>query len=115
MAKNFVKRSTRHSGPDQVTEHAPPETRTSDELPAVPRRPAADEADVIVVGPGPAGSTTAFYLAQSGLDVLLLAKSSFPRGKVCGDGLTRRAVKALLGMGISHSAQDGVAGDKIRL
>ena len=71
------------------------------------RRPPADEADVIVVGAGPAGATTAFYLAQSGLDVLLLEKSRFPREKVCGDGLTPRAVKALVGMGISVTEQDG--------
>ena len=63
----------------------------------------AEEADVIVVGAGPAGSTTAFYLAQAGLDVLLLEKSRFPREKVCGDGLTPRAVKALAGMGIDIS------------
>jgi geranylgeranyl reductase family protein len=79
-----------------VTEHAPP----AQKLPA-------DEADVIVVGAGPAGATTAFYLAQSGLDVLLLEKSRFPREKVCGDGLTPRAVKTLVSMGISVSEQDG--------
>jgi len=60
-----------------------------------------------VVGAGPAGATTAFYLAQSGLDVLLLEKSRFPREKVCGDGLTPRAVKALVGMGIKVGEQDG--------
>jgi geranylgeranyl reductase family protein len=60
-----------------------------------------------VVGAGPAGSTTACYLAQSGLDVLLLEKSRFPREKVCGDGLTPRAVKALVSMGISVSEKDG--------
>jgi len=80
-----------------VTEHAPP----------APNQPPADEADVIVVGAGPAGATTAFYLAQSGLDVLLLEKSRFPREKVCGDGLTPRAVKALVGMGIKVGEQDG--------
>jgi menaquinone-9 beta-reductase len=66
-----------------------------------------DEADVIVVGAGPAGSTTAFYLAQAGLHVLLLEKSRFPREKVCGDGLTPRAVKALAGMGIDISERSG--------
>ena len=89
-----------------MTEHQPPAARASNGRGAVPRR-AADEADVVVVGAGPAGSTTAFYLAQAGLDVLLLEKSRFPREKVCGDGLTPRGVKALVGMGISVSEQDG--------
>ena len=60
-----------------------------------------------MVGAGPAGSTTAYYLAQAGLDVLLLEKSRFPREKVCGDGLTPRGVRALVAMGISVSEQDG--------
>ena len=87
-----------------MTEHAPPNTATGDG--AGHRRP-ADQADVIVVGAGPAGSTTAFYLAQAGLDVLLLEKSRFPREKVCGDGLTPRGVRALVAMGISVSEEDG--------
>jgi geranylgeranyl reductase family protein len=58
------------------------------------------DADVVVVGAGPGGSTTAYHLAQAGLDVLLLEKSQFPREKVCGDGLTPRAVKQLVAMGI---------------
>src|SRR6516165_8859869 len=69
--------------------------------------PPADSADVIVVGAGPAGSSTAFHLAQAGLDVLLLEKSIFPREKVCGDGLTPRAVKQLVSMGIPLQAEDG--------
>jgi geranylgeranyl reductase family protein len=69
--------------------------------------PPTEEADVIVVGAGPAGATTAFYLAQAGLDVLLLEKATFPREKVCGDGLTPRAVKALVAMGIDVSESNG--------
>jgi len=65
------------------------------------------DADVIVVGAGPGGSATAHALAQSGLDVLLLEKTAFPREKVCGDGLTPRAVKSLVDMGIDTSPANG--------
>jgi geranylgeranyl reductase family protein len=64
-------------------------------------------ADVVVVGAGPAGSTTAFHLAQAGLDVLLLEKSGFPREKVCGDGLTPRGVKQVLALGVDPRPEDG--------
>ena len=65
------------------------------------------DADVIVVGAGPGGSSAAHHLAQSGLDVLLLEKATFPREKVCGDGLTPRAVKSLVRMGIDTSEANG--------
>jgi menaquinone-9 beta-reductase len=71
-------------------------------------QPAANrDADVIVVGAGPAGSATAYHLASAGHDVLLLEKTAFPREKVCGDGLTPRAVTALVSMGIDTSEQAG--------
>ncbi|WP_239308494.1 MULTISPECIES: FAD-dependent oxidoreductase, partial [unclassified Frankia] len=60
----------------------------------------AEHADVIVVGAGPGGSAAAYHLARTGLDVVLLEKTSFPREKVCGDGLTPRAVRSLIEMGI---------------
>jgi menaquinone-9 beta-reductase len=62
------------------------------------------EADVIVVGAGPGGSACAFHLARHGVKVLLLEKSEFPREKVCGDGLTPRAVKQIIAMGIDPGA-----------
>ncbi|MDX6204595.1 MAG: menaquinone-9 beta-reductase [Frankiales bacterium] len=65
------------------------------------------DADVVVVGAGPGGSAAAYHLAQAGLDVALLEKTTFPREKVCGDGLTPRAVKALVGMGIDVSEDAG--------
>jgi menaquinone-9 beta-reductase len=66
-----------------------------------------NSADVIVVGAGPAGSATAHHLAQAGLDVLLLEKTEFPREKICGDGLTPRAVTQLVRMGIDTSVENG--------
>jgi geranylgeranyl reductase family protein len=66
-----------------------------------------ERADVIIVGAGPSGSATAAYLAMAGLDVLLLEKAAFPREKVCGDGLTPRAVRELITLGIPTPAEDG--------
>ena len=65
------------------------------------------EADVLVVGAGPAGSATATHLARRGLDVALLEKSQFPREKVCGDGLTPRATRQLIRLGIDTSVEAG--------
>jgi len=65
------------------------------------------DAEVIVVGAGPAGSTVATYLARAGVDVLLLEKTTFPRDKVCGDGLTPRGVKQLIDLGLDMSPEAG--------
>ncbi len=66
-----------------------------------------DDADVIVVGAGPAGATAAHYCAQAGLSVIVLEKARFPRDKICGDGLTPRAVSELVTMGVPIREQDG--------
>ena len=65
------------------------------------------DADVVVVGAGPAGSATATHLARSGLRVSLLEKSKFPREKVCGDGLTPRGTRQLIRLGIDTSTEAG--------
>jgi geranylgeranyl reductase family protein len=64
-------------------------------------------ADVIVVGAGPGGSAAARYLADRGLDVALLEKSVFPREKVCGDGLTPRATRQLIRLGVDTTEEAG--------
>ena len=51
--------------------------------------------DAIVIGAGPAGSTTAHRLAEAGASVLLVDRARFPRDKPCGGGLTWRAVREL--------------------
>lgn len=68
---------------------------------------ASYDADVIIVGGGPGGSATAHYLAQLGHSVILLEKSTFPRDKICGDGLTPSAVRELIRMGVPMPAEEG--------
>ena len=57
--------------------------------------------------PGPAGRPPRTTWPGTGCDVLLLEKTEFPREKVCGDGLTPRAVKQLIEMGIDTSPEAG--------
>ena len=56
--------------------------------------------DVLVIGAGPAGAAAGYWLAQEGLDVVIVDKKVFPREKTCGDGLTPRAVKQIHDMGL---------------
>jgi geranylgeranyl reductase family protein len=51
--------------------------------------------DAIVVGAGPAGSSSAYRLARAGVRVLILEKASFPRDKPCGGGISSRAMREL--------------------
>ena len=51
--------------------------------------------DVLIVGGGPAGSSCAWALRDSGLDVVILDKATFPRNKICGGWITPFVVKAL--------------------
>ena len=63
--------------------------------------------NVLIVGAGPAGSTAAYYLAKAGIPVTVLEKTSFPREKVCGDGLTPRAVREIQKLGLPHTEEEG--------
>jgi menaquinone-9 beta-reductase len=60
----------------------------------------AFDAEVIVVGGGPAGSATAMLLAQLGHDVMLLDKARFPRHKACSEYINTGAVQALDDLGV---------------
>ena len=61
---------------------------------------------VLVVGAGPAGSAAAFYLAQAGIDVLLVDKEQWPRDKVCGDGQMFHSWYIYEEMGIMEEARE---------
>ncbi|MHB8779762.1 MAG: geranylgeranyl reductase family protein [Candidatus Geothermincolia bacterium] len=58
------------------------------------------ECDVLVIGAGPGGWAGAHYLAPSGVTVLVVDRATFPREKVCGDGITPRCTYNLYRMGL---------------
>ena len=69
---------------------------------ATPDAPAR-ETDVLIIGGGPAGSAAGYWLAKAGKRVTIIEKKTFPRDKTCGDGLTPRAVKQIVDMGLADS------------
>ncbi len=68
------------------------------------------ERDVIVIGGGPAGAAAAMRAARGGASVTLFEKGPRGRDKVCGDGLTPRAVAALEELKIDHRAAHRIDG-----
>ncbi|MEM0517251.1 geranylgeranyl reductase family protein [Aequorivita flava] len=51
--------------------------------------------DVAVIGSGPSGATTAFYLAEAGISTVIIEKATLPRYKTCGGGLVFRGRNSL--------------------
>jgi geranylgeranyl reductase family protein len=76
--------------------------------------------DVAVIGAGPAGAAAAITAARGGASVLVVDQAPYGRDKICGDGLTPRAVKALYDLGVGLDAAhriDGlrmIAGRRVR-
>ena len=50
---------------------------------------------VCIIGGGPGGLVTSLYLAQKGIDCLLVEKASFPRHKACGDNISGNTIRTL--------------------
>ncbi|MEC8253228.1 MAG: NAD(P)/FAD-dependent oxidoreductase [Planctomycetota bacterium] len=63
----------------------------------MPPRP--HDADVLIVGAGPGGTTAAGLLAQQGFDVLVLEKDEFPREKI-GESLLPGLMPILARLGV---------------
>ena len=76
------------------------------------------DAEVIVVGGGPAGASTAHALAREGVDVLVLDRAKFPRDKICAEYLSPQASRVLSDMKvldeIERSCPAHLAGMRVR-
>ncbi len=53
------------------------------------------QSDVLIIGAGPAGASTALFLAQMGIPSIIVDKEVFPRDKICGDALSGKVVEVL--------------------
>ncbi len=69
--------------------------------------------DAIVIGGGPAGSTTALMLTRAGWAVALIEKSRFPRPKVCGEFISASTFPLLAEFGLLEDVRR-LAGPEIR-
>lgn len=59
------------------------------------------EVDVVIVGAGPAGCAAAITLSRHNMTAIVLDKATFPRDKICGDGLTTSALRELAQLGLA--------------
>ncbi len=66
--------------------------------------PIPTQCDVLIIGGGPAGSSAAIELAQSGVDVVLLERATFPRNQV-GESLIPHFWKFADDLGVSEKIQ----------
>ncbi|MGB0931635.1 MAG: NAD(P)/FAD-dependent oxidoreductase [Chitinophagales bacterium] len=57
--------------------------------------------DVLIIGGGLAGLTSAIHLSQAGLKVVLIEKKDYPRNKVCGEYISNEVLAYLQSLGVN--------------
>jgi len=67
------------------------------------------DAQAIVVGGGPAGSSAAYFMARAGLDVMILDRAQFPRDKPCSEYMSPQASRILEEMGALSAVESSGA------
>ncbi len=75
----------------------------------MPSSPPPLSTQVLVVGGGPAGSTTAWFCAQAGLDVVLVDRAHFPRAKPCAEYVSPEGARILSAMGVLETLESQAA------
>lgn len=64
------------------------------------------DANVVIVGAGPAGTACAAHLGQLGVrDVVLLDRHDFPRHKTCGSGISPKGIDVLRELGVWNEVE----------
>lgn len=61
--------------------------------------------DVIIIGGGLAGLTSAIHLAQNDINVLLIEKNTYPKHKVCGEYVSNEVLEYLKSLDVNVWAQ----------
>ncbi len=62
--------------------------------------------DIVIVGAGIAGLSSALHLSNSSRKILVMEKAIFPRDKPCGGGLTYKSINLLDEIGFKYSFDD---------
>ncbi|MFW5851384.1 MAG: NAD(P)/FAD-dependent oxidoreductase [Bacteroidota bacterium] len=58
--------------------------------------------DIIIIGAGPAGCSAALSLKDSDKRIALFDKETFPREKICGDGICDRSINTLRAISLDY-------------
>lgn len=84
-------------------------------IPEITAMKVSGDYDVIIIGGGLAGLTTAVHLGQHNVKVLVLEKQSYPHHKVCGEYISNEVLPYLQSLGIQPVAHGAVKISKFKI